>query len=121
MKATKKIDTFSDYDIALDVLNLEIKGLESLKRNVNETFITFLDFLENAKGRVIVTGMGKSGHIAKKFAATLASTGTPAFYIHPAEAMHGDLGMVTEGDVVVLLSNSGESQELFCIVDYCKR
>ena len=77
--------------------------------------------MQNAKGRIIITGMGKSGHIGKKIAASLASTGTPSFYVPPAEASHGDLGMITEDDVVVAISNSGESKELVDILNYCKR
>ena len=75
----------------------------------------------NAKGRVIVSGMGKSGHIARKMAATFASTGTPAHFVHPAEASHGDLGMMTSGDVVIVLSNSGETPELADMVAYTRR
>ena len=74
-----------------------------------------------AKGRVVVTGMGKSGHIARKVAATLASTGTPAFFLHPAEASHGDLGMIGAGDVVLAFSRSGETPELRDVIHYCKR
>ena len=77
--------------------------------------------MQNAKGRIIVTGMGKSGHIGNKIAASLASTGTPSFFVHPAEASHGDLGMITEDDVVIAISNSGESKELVDIINYCKR
>ena len=77
--------------------------------------------MQQAKGRIIVTGMGKSGHIARKIAASLASTGTPSFFVHPAEASHGDLGMITEDDVVIAISNSGESKELVDILNYCKR
>ena len=80
-----------------------------------------LDFMQNSKGRIIITGMGKSGHIGKKIAASLASTGTPSFFVHPAEASHGDLGMITEDDVVIAISNSGESRELIDILNYCKR
>ena len=77
--------------------------------------------MQRAKGRIIITGMGKSGHIGKKIAASLASTGTPSFFVHPAEASHGDLGMITEDDVVIAISNSGESKELVDILNYCKR
>jgi arabinose-5-phosphate isomerase len=80
-----------------------------------------LDTMQHAKGRIIITGMGKSGHIARKIAASLASTGTPSYYIHPGEASHGDLGMVTSEDVVIAISNSGETKELFDILNYCKR
>ena len=74
--------------------------------------------MQNSKGRIIITGMGKSGHIGKKIAASLASTGTPSFFVHPAEASHGDLGMITEEDVVIAISNSGESIELIDILNY---
>src|SRR5271163_2185623 len=77
--------------------------------------------MATARGRVVVTGMGKSGHVARKLAATLASTGTPAFYLHPGEASHGDLGMITVGDVVLALSWSGETPELRDVVNFCKR
>ena len=77
--------------------------------------------MQNSTGRIIITGMGKSGHIGKKIAASLASTGTPSFFVHPAEASHGDLGMITENDVIIAISNSGESRELVDIVNYCKR
>jgi arabinose-5-phosphate isomerase len=77
--------------------------------------------MQNTKGRIIITGMGKSGHIGKKIAASLASTGTPSFFVHPAEASHGDLGMITEDDTVIAISNSGESRELVDILNYCKR
>jgi arabinose-5-phosphate isomerase len=77
--------------------------------------------IKEASGRVVVTGMGKSGHIARKIAATLASTGTPAFFVHPAEAGHGDLGMITRDDVIIMISNSGETAELRAILDYAKR
>lgn len=77
--------------------------------------------MQNSTGRIIITGMGKSGHIGKKIAASLASTGTPSFFVHPAEASHGDLGMITDDDVVIAISNSGESRELIDILNYCKR
>ena len=77
--------------------------------------------MQNATGRIVITGMGKSGHIGNKIAASLASTGTPSFFVHPAEASHGDLGMITENDVVIAISNSGESRELVDIINYCKR
>ena len=83
---------------------------------MDENFVNAVSLILNCTGRVVVTGMGKSGHIGLKIAATLASTGTPAFFMHPAEASHGDLGMVTQDDVVLALSNSGESEELVAIV-----
>ena len=102
-------------------LTFEKKALELMIERVNETFAQVAEKMLNLQGRVIVTGMGKPGHIGKKIAASLASTGTPAFFVHPAEASHGDLGMLTQNDLVLALSNSGESKELFDIINYCKR
>ncbi|MBR3676753.1 MAG: KpsF/GutQ family sugar-phosphate isomerase [Alphaproteobacteria bacterium] len=92
-----------------------------MENSLDDTLGKVLDVLQNTKGRVIVTGMGKSGHIGCKIAATMASTGTPAFFLHPSEASHGDLGMVTKDDVVLAISNSGESKELLDILTYCRR
>lgn len=103
------------------VLRLEASGIQALSNALDETFVKAIALLEGATGRVVVTGMGKSGHIARKVAATLASTGTPAVFVHPAEASHGDLGMVTENDAVIAFSNSGETPELADLVTYCKR
>jgi arabinose-5-phosphate isomerase len=103
------------------VLELEAKGLQAMAREIDEAFIRALDLIEQMQGRVIVTGMGKSGHIARKLAATLASTGTPATFVHAAEASHGDLGMITGADVVIALSNSGETAELADVLVYVKR
>ena len=95
--------------------------LQSLDGKLGHAVIAAVERMHKAKGRIIVTGMGKSGHIARKIAATLASTGTPASYVHPAEASHGDLGMITPQDVVIMLSNSGESAELKDILNYAAR
>ncbi len=103
------------------VLRLEAAGIDALAKSLDERFIRALQLLERVTGRVIVTGMGKSGHIARKIAATIASTGTPASFVHPGEASHGDLGMVTEHDAVIALSNSGETAELADLVTYAKR
>ena len=103
------------------VLKKEILGIKSLSKNFNNKFIQLVRGITNTKGRIIVTGMGKSGHIANKITATLASTGTPAFFVHPAEAGHGDLGMITKNDSILALSNSGESSELNTIINYAKR
>jgi arabinose-5-phosphate isomerase len=103
------------------VLRLEAAGIEALSRSLDESFLHALELLNHVTGRVIVTGMGKSGHIARKLAATMASTGTPASFVHPAEASHGDLGMVTEHDAVIAFSNSGETAELADLVTYAKR
>jgi arabinose-5-phosphate isomerase len=103
------------------VLRLEAEGLQDLAQSLDGQFSEALDVIAAMAGHVIVTGMGKSGHIARKIAATLSSTGTPALFVHPAEASHGDLGMIREGDVVVALSNSGETTELGSLLDYAKR
>ncbi len=106
---------------AINTIKTEIDGLQSLINYFDENYIKAVDLILNCKGRVVISGMGKSGHIANKIAATFASTGTPAFFIHPGEASHGDLGMITQNDVVILLSNSGETKELKDIIYYCKR
>ncbi len=106
---------------AIAATKQEIKGLEALVDFYDENFSKAIDLILNCKGRVIISGMGKSGHVANKIAATLASTGTPSFFIHPGEASHGDLGMIMADDVVILLSNSGETKELRDIIFYCKR
>jgi arabinose-5-phosphate isomerase len=95
--------------------------LSALDGELGKAIVNAVDLMHQAKGRIIVTGMGKSGHIARKIAATLASTGTPSSYVHPAEASHGDLGMITPQDVVIMLSNSGESVELKDILNYATR
>lgn len=107
---------------AIKTIDSEIDTINRLKTSVKAENLTMaLDFMQNSKGRIIITGMGKSGHIGRKIAASLASTGTPSFFVHPAEASHGDLGMITEDDVVIAISNSGESRELVDILNYCKR
>src|SRR5262249_44790967 len=103
------------------VLKTEIAGLTALAAELNGRFSAAVTLLASAKGRVTVTSMGKSGHIARKIAATFASTGTPAQFVHPAEASHGDLGMVTPADAVMALSNSGETFELADIINYTRR
>ncbi len=111
----------SDILNAVNTIDCEIEAIEELKNNLDDSLTAALDLIEQAKGRIILTGMGKSGHIAKKIAASLASTGTPSFFMHPAEASHGDLGMVTEDDVIIAISNSGESRELVDVLNYSKR
>ena len=106
---------------AVHTLNAEKKALELMIQNVDDNFAKAVQKIFSLKGRVIVSGMGKPGHIGKKIAASLASTGTPAFFVHPAEASHGDLGMITPDDLVLCLSNSGESKELFDIINYSRR
>ena len=103
------------------VIDAEAAALTTLSATLGPSFGEAVTLLLNAKGRVIVSGMGKSGHIARKMAATFASTGTPAHFVHPAEASHGDLGMMTSGDVVIVLSNSGETPELADMVAYTRR
>lgn len=110
-----------DRNSALRTINSEIDTIKMLRDNLDSSLTLALNILQNAKGKIIITGMGKSGHIGKKIAASLASTGTPSFFVHPAEASHGDLGMITEDDVVIAISNSGESKELVDILNYCKR
>jgi len=107
--------------LGLAVIRNEAKAIAALETRINEDFTKACGYLLDCKGRVVVTGMGKSGHIAGKIAATLASTGTPAFYVHPAEASHGDLGMITHRDVVLALSNSGETSEISTILPVLKR
>ncbi len=103
------------------VIETETQALIALKKRINGDFVTACRYLLACKGRIVVIGMGKSGHIAGKIAATLASTGSPAFFVHPGEASHGDLGMITERDVVLALSNSGETDELLTILPIIKR
>jgi arabinose-5-phosphate isomerase len=107
--------------LARDVLNIEASAVQALSTRLDDSFISALNVVLQCEGRVIVSGMGKSGHIARKIAATLSSTGTPAYFVHPAEASHGDLGMITSQDVIIALSYSGESQELMTIVPVIKR
>ncbi|MBL6929324.1 MAG: KpsF/GutQ family sugar-phosphate isomerase [Rhodospirillales bacterium] len=114
-------DTEPDLGTARRVLRIEAEGLEALARSIGAQFFAALDLISGLSGRVVVTGMGKSGHVARKIASTLASTGMPAFFVHPAEASHGDLGMIVEGDALLALSNSGETSELVDLVDYAKR
>ena len=108
-------------DLACEVLHIEAAAVLALTQRIDENFLQALNIILACEGRVIVSGMGKSGHIARKIAATLSSTGTPAYFVHPAEASHGDLGMITAKDVFVALSYSGESQELITIVPVIKR
>ena len=103
------------------VLDIEAKAVQSLKRAVDDSFIEIVQAILDCSGRVVMTGMGKSGFVAKKLAATFSSTGTPSFFLHPGEAIHGDLGMVTEKDIVVAISNSGETEEVLNIIPVIKR
>ncbi|EMS5374516.1 KpsF/GutQ family sugar-phosphate isomerase [Neisseria gonorrhoeae] len=108
-------------DWAREVLHIEAEGLREIAAELDENFVLAADALLHCKGRVVITGMGKSGHIGRKMAATMASTGTPAFFVHPAEAAHGDLGMIVDNDVVAAISNSGESDEITAIIPALKR
>jgi arabinose-5-phosphate isomerase len=115
-----------DIKVAKDVLATEIAGMQSLVESIDESFATAVSIIQAMKdaatqGRLIVAGIGKSGHVARKLAATLASTGTPAYYIHPGEASHGDMGMITGADIVLMLSNSGENSELSDLIHYTRR
>ncbi|HSB49657.1 MAG TPA: KpsF/GutQ family sugar-phosphate isomerase [Burkholderiales bacterium] len=107
--------------IAREVLEIEAKAVFDLIGKLDRSFAQAVEIVRNCRGRVVVSGIGKSGHVARKIASTLASTGTPAFFVHPAEASHGDLGMVARDDVFIALSNSGESDELLAIIPLLKR
>lgn len=108
-------------DLAKNVLDIEANSILKMKERLGEDFSKAVDIIMNCKGRVIVTGMGKSGHIGRKIAATLTSTGTPSYFLHPAESTHGDSGMITRSDVVIAISNSGETQELLNLLPLIKR
>lgn len=121
LQASNDSFKYDDLKHAVETIDQEIETLEILKNSLDNNLSKALDLLQNTKGRVIVTGMGKSGHIARKMAATFASTGTVAFFVHPAEASHGDLGMISDDDVIIAISYSGESKELSDILVYAKR
>lgn len=108
-------------ELAKEVLDIEAKSILRLKNNIGEEFDKAIDILYNCKGRVIVTGMGKSGLIGKKIAATMSSIGTPTYFLHPAESTHGDSGVITRNDVIIAISNSGETQELLNLLPLIKR
>lgn len=110
-----------DLAIAVRVLQTEAAALLKLSQFLNDSFLQAVEMISAAEGRVIITGMGKSGHIARKIAATFASTGTPAFFVHPAETSHGDMGMIVRGDIVLAISNSGEAKELNDLIEYTRR
>ena len=103
------------------VITKEIKALEILKENVGKNFIKAINILDQVKGKIVVSGMGKSGHIAKKISSTLSSVGSPSFFVHPGEANHGDLGMITRNECMILISNSGETSELLNIILHCNK
>jgi arabinose-5-phosphate isomerase len=108
-------------DLAHETFDIEAEAIQGLKARVGDGFVQAVEAMLGTAGRVVVMGMGKSGHVGRKIAATLASTGTPAMFVHPAEASHGDLGMVTSSDLVLMISNSGESQEVAAILPVLKR
>ena len=118
---TKNLLSNTNRVNAQRVIDQEIAGLKELGGILDANFDAVIDLLMDVKGRVIVSGMGKSGHVGRKIAATLSSTGTPAFFVHPAEASHGDLGMVTSRDVLLLMSTSGETKELSDLTAFAKR
>lgn len=107
--------------IAKEVFEIEAEAIRNLSENLDHNFSKAIELILNIKGRCIISGMGKSGHIGAKIAATLASTGTPSFFMHPGEALHGDLGMITSEDVLIAISNSGETEELLKIIPAVKR
>ncbi len=111
----------NDLACARRVLELESAGLDALARSLDDVFIKVLDLLQSIEGRVVISGMGKSGHVARKMSSTLASTGIPSFFVHPGEASHGDLGMIDRNDAVIAISNSGETPEMSNLVDYTRR
>ncbi len=111
----------NDIAVARKVLELEAEAIKNMSKQLDNNFLKSIEILLKVTGRVIVTGMGKSGHIACKMSSTLASTGTPSQFVHPGEASHGDMGMITRSDAVLALSNSGETPELGDLLDYCRR
>jgi len=117
----KSMDALQIKSSGLAVVDVEVQAVAMLKHRINEDFVKACELLFNCKGRIVVIGMGKSGHISGKIAATLASTGSPAFFVHPGEASHGDLGMITQQDVVLALSHSGETDEILTILPIIKR
>lgn len=112
---------YTELEQGRSVLLTEADALRALANHLNEDFLRALQICSSLKGRVVVSGIGKSGHIARKIAATLSSTGQPSFFVHPAEASHGDLGMITKDDVLLVLSNSGETVELSGLIHYTRR
>ena len=123
IKAARHVGKSADATLGLArrVLEIEAEAVHALIERIDERFAAAVDLIDQRKGRVVVSGMGKSGHIARKIASTLASTGTPAYFVHPAEASHGDLGMIEPGDVFIAISYSGASEELVQILPLIKR
>ncbi|HCC73102.1 MAG TPA: D-arabinose 5-phosphate isomerase, partial [Methylophilaceae bacterium] len=116
-----KTSSKNTLERARQVLEIEAQEISSLANRLDDHFVNAVELILHCDGRVVVSGMGKSGHIGRKLASTFASTGTPSFFMHPAEASHGDLGMITSNDVVIFLSNSGKSDELLSILPVIKR
>ncbi len=116
-----KLDSRAIQKSAREVIEIEARAIGGLAARIDDTFLRACEVMLACTGRVVVSGMGKSGHVGRKIAATLASTGTPSFFVHPGEASHGDLGMITPNDVVLALSNSGETDELLMILPLIKR
>jgi arabinose-5-phosphate isomerase len=106
---------------SISTINTEIKGLQALLNIFDEKYCQAIDLILRTQGKIILSGIGKSGHIARKIAATLSSTGTPAFFVHPSEASHGDLGMIGKQDLVIILSNSGQTREIKDLINYCQK
>ncbi|MDY6934944.1 MAG: KpsF/GutQ family sugar-phosphate isomerase [Spirochaetota bacterium] len=118
MRINGETDNYLEF--ARSVLSIEIESIKSLSTSLDEQFIRAIDIINKCKGRVVITGMGKSGIICKKIAATMTSTGTQAIFMHPSEAMHGDLGLINKKDVIIALSNSGETDEIICLIPHLK-
>jgi arabinose-5-phosphate isomerase len=121
VKAPFEVNMSKILETAVKTFDMEIEAAQSVKKRLDSNFEKAVNLILSCKGRVAVTGMGKSGHIAHKISATLASTGTPSFFIHPAEAVHGDMGMLSDGDVVLALSKSGETEEIKALIPLIKR
>src|SRR3989337_2860557 len=118
---TREFDREKLLRLGRAVLETEAEAILALKRRVDTAFVSACEYMLHCEGRIVVTGMGKSGHIGDKIAATLASTGTPSFFVHPGEASHGDLGMITPADIVLAISTSGEPAEILTILPIIKR
>ncbi len=121
MSPPPAIHAETTLQLAREALTIEADAVQAMAQRLDQRFVDVVQRMLACRGRVVVTGMGKSGHVGRKIAATLASTGTPAMFVHPAEASHGDLGMITTADVVLAISNSGESEELTAILPLIKR
>ncbi len=121
MTDTEQMNDARLIELGLSVIEMETAAIRDLAASINEDFVRACRLMLACEGRIVVTGMGKSGHIGNKIAATLASTGTPAFFVHPGEASHGDMGMITRQDVVLALSNSGETNEMLVLLPLIKR